>query len=75
MLEPNFDIREAPAFFTVVDSFRKLHFGYFAGLTSKIVWCVIGLTPLIFTITGSYLWLRRRKPNQSRKQVPLSAQL
>ncbi|WMN60688.1 PepSY domain-containing protein [Pseudoalteromonas xiamenensis] len=74
-LEPNFDIREAPVFFTVVDSFRKLHFGYFAGFPSKMIWCLIGLTPLIFTITGCYLWLRRRKPQQSRKQVPLSAQM
>lgn len=66
---PNFDIRDAPAFFVVVDSFRKLHFGYFGGLTSKIIWFIIGLTPLIFAITGCYLWLKRRHPKRSRMQV------
>ncbi|CCQ12593.1 hypothetical protein PALB_35320 [Pseudoalteromonas luteoviolacea B = ATCC 29581] len=63
---PNFDIREAPVFFAIVDSFRKLHFGYFAGLTSKIIWCIIGLTPLIFAITGCYLWLKRRRPTRAK---------
>ncbi|GHF84435.1 PepSY-associated TM helix domain-containing protein [Thalassotalea marina] len=63
---PNYDIREAPLFLAVVDSFRKLHFGYFAGLTSRIIWCIIGLTPLIFAITGTYLWLKRRKPQKHK---------
>lgn len=65
-LLPNYDIREAPLHLVVVDSFRKLHFGYFGGLTSKIIWCVIGLTPLIFAITGCYLWLKRRRPAKAK---------
>ncbi len=67
-LLPNYDIREAPVFFVVVDSFRKLHFGYFAGLPSRIIWCVIGLTPLLFAITGTYIWLKRRRPNRSKRK-------
>lgn len=63
---PNYDIREAPFFLVAVDSFRKLHFGYFAGLPSRIIWCLIGLTPLIFAITGCYLWLKRRKPSRRK---------
>lgn len=67
---PNYDIREAPLFLAVVDSFRKLHFGYFAGLPSRIIWCIIGLTPLVFTITGCYLWLKRRKPKRRTIAAP-----
>ena len=44
------------------DSFRKLHFGYFLGLPSKILWCILGLSPVILACTGLYLyWFRRRK--------------
>ena len=38
----NWDIREVGIGWQVIDSFRKLHFGYFAGLVSKVLWAVIG---------------------------------
>lgn len=44
-----------------VDSFRKIHFGHFAGLTSRIIWCIIGLAPLVLTITGLTLWYKRKQ--------------
>nr|WP_241651954.1 PepSY-associated TM helix domain-containing protein [Pseudoalteromonas phenolica] len=56
-------------FLVAVDSFRKLHFGYFAGLPSRVIWCLIGLTPLIFAITGCYLWLKRRRPKKRAMKV------
>ena len=65
----NYDIREAPFYLVAVDSFRKLHFGYFAGLPSRIIWCLIGLTPLIFTVTGGYMWLKRRRPKKRQLSV------
>jgi len=65
----NYDIREASLFSAVVDSFRKIHFGYFAGLPSRIIWFVIGLTPLVFAITGTYLWIKRSKPFKRAKKV------
>lgn len=56
------DIREANVLMVIDDSFRKLHFGYFAGLTSKVIWCVLGLSPVILAFTGLYLyWFRKRK--------------
>ncbi|MBD1388789.1 PepSY domain-containing protein [Neiella sp. HB171785] len=59
-----FDIREASNTAVVLDSFRKLHFGYFAGLPSRIIWCVLGLMPVLLGITGLVMYLiRKRKIN------------
>ncbi|NMH59101.1 PepSY-associated TM helix domain-containing protein [Alteromonas ponticola] len=56
-----YDIRTASGWNVFVDMFRKLHFGYFAGLTSKIIWCVLGLSPLWLSLTGLYFYLFRKK--------------
>ena len=55
------DVRTSPTLHVVVDSFRKLHFGYFGGLTTKIIWCVIGLSPVFLAFTGLYLYLVRSR--------------
>jgi len=56
------DVRQASTLHVTIDSFRKLHFGHFAGLTSKLLWCLLGLSPVILACTGLYLfWYRRRK--------------
>jgi uncharacterized iron-regulated membrane protein len=55
-----YDIRNAAPWAIFVDMFRKLHFGHFAGLPSKIVWCVLGLSPLWLAMTGLYFYLFRR---------------
>ncbi len=54
------DIREAHIGAVIDDSFRKLHFGYLGGLTTKIIWCVLGLSPVWLSLTGLYLYLFRR---------------
>ena len=75
----NWDIREAGAGWQVIDSFRKLHFGYFAGLISKVLWCIVGLSPVWLAGTGFYLWLTRRKRkkhsqrNRHNKQRTITA--
>lgn len=61
------DIRQASIWNKIDDSTRKLHFGYFAGIWSKIVWCIIGLAPVILAITGVVMFGLRRKPNASRR--------
>ena len=63
-----FDIREAQALSVVIDTFRRLHFGNFAGIVSKILWCLVGLSPLVLTVTGLYMWFKRRKQRQAKKQ-------
>ncbi len=68
----NWDIREVGVVWQVIDSFRKLHFGYFAGLISKIIWCVIGLSPVWLGGTGFYLWFTRRKRKKQSQKNRLS---
>ena len=66
-----YDIRKAPLINVVVDTFRKLHFGYFAGLPSKIVWCVLGLSPFWLALTGLYFyWFRVRKKSRRKSYIP-----
>jgi len=64
------DIRSANGLVVAIDSFRKLHFGHFAGLPSKILWCVLGLSPVILSITGLYLyWFRQRRRKPFTREV------
>lgn len=65
-LVATYDIRQASGFWYFVDMFRKLHFGYFAGLPSKIIWCVLGLSPVWLSLTGLYFYLFRNN-NRKRK--------
>ncbi len=61
------DIRKAGVVRVVDDSFRRLHFGNFAGLWSRVFWCIIGIMPLILSITGLYVWyLRKKKRTQAK---------
>lgn len=60
------DIRGAGLGSKVVDSYRRLHFGDFGGLASRILWSVAGLMPLVLAITGVTLWsLRRNKKKRA----------
>ncbi|MEW9798263.1 PepSY-associated TM helix domain-containing protein [Alteromonas sp. CYL-A6] len=61
------DVREAGGWPVFVDMFRKLHFGYFAGLPSKIVWAVLGLSPLWLSLTGLYFYWFRKTPSKRRR--------
>jgi len=66
------DIRKTDGLTVTLDSFRKLHFGYFAGLTSKIIWCILGLSPVFLSMTGFYLYWqrsRRRKVSKERRDL------
>lgn len=59
------DIRRADFGVKFLDSFRRLHFGDFGGLASRIVWSLVGLMPLILAITGVTLWAMRRHRKKS----------
>ena len=60
------DIRQADATVQVLDSFRNLHYGIFGGLLTRLIWCVIGAMPLLLSITGGYLWWRRRDARRAK---------
>lgn len=60
------NIQTQPGVMQLLDSFRKLHFGHFAGITSKIFWSVLGGMPLILSVTGITMWYQRRKKRQSK---------
>ena len=62
-----YDIRNASMWAVLDDSTRKLHFGYFAGIWSKVVWCIIGLSPLILAVTGLLMYFLRRSPKQKKR--------
>ncbi len=55
------DIREAAFTTRVFDSFRKLHFGDFAGVTSRVIWSLTGIAIAIMAVTGLLMWLGARR--------------
>jgi uncharacterized iron-regulated membrane protein len=62
------DARSAPWPTYLYNTLDPLHFGYFgdkwsaaASYAIKAVWCLLGLTPGILSITGGYMWLLRRR--------------
>ncbi len=63
-----YDIRDASLLNVFLDSFRPLHFGLFGGLTVRIVWCLVGLMPLVLSITGVYMWWLRRGKKQAKRR-------
>jgi uncharacterized iron-regulated membrane protein len=70
------DIRASGVIRVVDDSFRRLHFGNFAGLWSRVFWCIIGIMPLILSITGLYVWyLRKQKRTQAKLKRQRKARL
>lgn len=68
-----YDIRSANSVNKTIDSFRKLHFGYFGGLASKVIWCVLGLAPLWLALTGLYFyWFRKSKRKMPSSKTALA---
>lgn len=67
-LQAQQDIRQAGPGARVLDSYRRLHFGNFGGLISRILWAVAGMMPLVLAVTGVSLWfLRRGKKRRARE--------
>jgi uncharacterized iron-regulated membrane protein len=51
----------------VLNSFTPLHYGTFWGLPSRIIYVIVGLAPLVLSITGYVMWwyrYRRKSINQ-----------
>ena len=39
--------------------FSRLHFGRFYGMTSKVLWALLGLVPVAMFVTGGLMWWNR----------------
>ena len=44
-----------------------LHFGYFGGLTTKIVWFILGLSMSVITFTGVVVYTKRLRGESSHQ--------
>ena len=44
-----------------------IHFGNYGGMPIKIIYCLLGLTPGILSITGFLLWLKRKRRDTNQK--------
>jgi uncharacterized iron-regulated membrane protein len=60
-----------PNKFTAGETFLNLmwplHSGEAFGLAGRILWCVIGLVPLVLYVTGLLRWLQKRKAKRLHK--------
>lgn len=74
-LDTTYDIRDASIWAVLDNSTRKLHFGYFAGIWSKVIWCIIGLSPVLLAVTGLLMYLLRRSPKKHRRARTLAQEL
>lgn len=61
------DGRDATGWKRLYFTFDPLHFGYFGGMVTKVIWFILGLTPGVLALTGSVMWWRRR----SRASAPV----
>lgn len=62
----SFDIREANAGLQLLDSFEPLHFGNFGGLITKLLWCLLGGTPALLSLSGFWIYWRRGPGRRER---------
>ena len=47
---------------TTIMVLQTLHFGQWGGILIKLLYALLGLAPALLSLTGFYLWLRRKKP-------------
>lgn len=62
-------ISEQPLLYKANSMITPLHYGQFAGLIGKLVYCLIGISGPALSITGFVIWYKRKK---SKNNKPLS---
>jgi uncharacterized iron-regulated membrane protein len=53
---------------TTMNTMFQLHYGWFGGNWSKILYCISGFFPLGLFITGLWMWLKKKKFQRDRKK-------
>ena len=54
------DIKNANLSEKILSAFRRSHFGNY-NQTTKFIWFIVGISPLVLSISGLYLWFRKFK--------------
>lgn len=60
----SFSAQEASLLYQFKDSFDPLHFGYFGGLFTKVIWSVLGFVPCLMALSGFFMWRKRAAPRK-----------
>lgn len=55
------DQRKFPLKAQVLDAFEPLHYGDFGGFPIKALWAFGGMSPGLLTLSGTLIWLKRRR--------------
>ncbi|WP_426574739.1 PepSY-associated TM helix domain-containing protein [Aquihabitans sp. McL0605] len=50
-----------------------VHFGTFGGLTTEVLWVLLGLGPLVLAVTGTAMWFTRRNKRRARAAADFGA--
>ena len=50
--------------------FSRLHFGRFYGMTSKVLWALLGLVPVAMFFTGGLMWWNRVVRRRGSEAIP-----
>lgn len=50
-----------PWYLRALEVSRPLHFGDYGGLPLKIIWAMFDVTLILVLLSGTYLWLARRR--------------
>lgn len=66
------DGRDATGWRRLYFTFDPLHFGYFGGMFTKVIWFVLGLTPGVLALTGAVMWWRRKVSSTKRAEASSS---
>jgi uncharacterized iron-regulated membrane protein len=54
---------------SILNQFGPLHFGTFWGVTSKVLYVLVGLAPTLLMVTGVVMWMHRRRKKVSPQQT------
>ncbi|WP_230862227.1 PepSY-associated TM helix domain-containing protein [Campylobacter concisus] len=62
------DIKNANLSEKILSTFRRSHFGNYNQIT-KFIWFLVGISPLILSISGLYLWIKRNFKRRKNEKI------